>query len=188
MIVRRFIAALIGVVVAVAAGLLVVKLRIAKAPTQPTANVVTTFEECVAEGNPVMESYPRQCRSIAGQGFTEDIGNVIEKMDLVRLTAPLPNVVIGSPLTVTGEARGTWFFEASFPVVLVDSDGVIIAEGIAQADGEWMTEDFVPFTATVTFTRPAYGDRGSLLLRKDNPSGLPEHDDALEIPIRFQSL
>jgi len=188
MTIRRFVAAVGVVIVVVLAGLLVVKLRVAKAPTQSTGKMVTTFEECVAEGNAVMESYPRQCRSVAGQNFTEDIGNILEKMELVRLTAPLPNAVIESPLTVTGEARGTWFFEASFPVVLVDGDGAIIATGIAQADGEWMTEDFVPFTATVTFTRPAYGDRGSLLLRKDNPSGLPEHDDALEIPIRFQPL
>ena len=29
--------------------------------------------------------------------------------------------------------------------------------------------------------------RGSLILKKDNPSGMPEHDDALEIPIFFAS-
>jgi len=39
-------------------------------PFQP---MVTSFEECVAAGNPVMESYPRQCRSADGQHFVEDI-------------------------------------------------------------------------------------------------------------------
>ena len=145
---------------------------------------VTTFEECVAAGNPVMESYPRQCRA-GEETFIESIGNELEKTDLIRIDTPRPNQTISSPLTITGEARGNWFFEASFPVVLTDWDGKIIAQGIAQAKGEWMTTDFVPFEATLTFAvdTNAYSDKGSLILRKDNPSGLPQYDDALEIPV-----
>ena len=86
-------------------------------------------------------------------------------------------------------ARGTWYFEASFPVVLPDWDGKIIAEGIAHAQSDWMTTNYVPFTATLDFTVQDTTDpalmRGSLILQKDNPSGLPEHDDALEIPVVF---
>lgn len=106
--------------------------------------------------------------------------------DLIRVTSPSPNAVIRRPLAVTGEARGAWFFEGDFPVLLVDWDGRIIAEGVARADGEWMTADFVPFRATLEFETPGYGERGALILQKDNASGLPEHDDALEIPIRFE--
>ena len=37
-------------------------------------NEITNFEECIAAGNPAMESYPRQCRdSITDRIFTEDI-------------------------------------------------------------------------------------------------------------------
>ncbi|OGE80894.1 MAG: hypothetical protein A2826_01755 [Candidatus Doudnabacteria bacterium RIFCSPHIGHO2_01_FULL_43_23] len=97
-----------------------------------------------------------------------------------------PGQKISSPLVLTGEARGTWFFEASFPVVLTDWDGLIIAQGYAQADTNWMTTDFVPFKSTLTFDKPAYKDNGSLILRKDNPSGLPENDDFIEIPILFE--
>ncbi|KKS28649.1 MAG: hypothetical protein UU89_C0031G0008 [Parcubacteria group bacterium GW2011_GWC2_42_11] len=98
---------------------------------------------------------------------------------------------ITSPLIIEGEARGTWYFEASFPVVLTNWDGLIIAEGHAEAQSDWMTEEYVPFKATLTFTPPyKTGDQdfmknGSLILKKDNPSGLPEHDDAFEIPITF---
>ena len=106
--------------------------------------------------------------------------------DLIRLETPSPIEAITSPLTVTGEARGSWYFEGSFPVVLVDWDGLIIAESVATAQGEWMTEDFVPFRATLEFEIPAYGERGALILRKDNPSDRPELDDALEVPIRFE--
>ncbi|MEK7625591.1 MAG: hypothetical protein AAB467_04585, partial [Patescibacteria group bacterium] len=70
-------------------------------------------------------------------------------------------------------------------VFLTDWDGLIIARGIATAKGDWMTTEFVPFEATLTFTadKNVYSNRGTLILKKDNPSGLPEFDDALEIPV-----
>lgn len=146
---------------------------------------VANFQECVEAGNPVMESYPRQCRA-GNQTFTENIGNEIEKSDLIKLDAPRPNQIIKSPLTIKGQARGFWFFEGSFPIVLTDWDGLIIGEGIATAQGEWMTEEFVPFTAEIKFEIPKYKNNGTLILQKDNPSGLPEHNDALEIPVLFE--
>ncbi len=39
---------------------------------QPTSTA-TNFQECVDEGNPVMESYPRQCRTADGRHFVESI-------------------------------------------------------------------------------------------------------------------
>ncbi len=108
----------------------------------------------------------------------------------VRVAAPKPNAVVSSPLTITGEAAG-WYFEGSFPVTLVNWDGLIIAEGVASAEGDWMTSDFVPFVANLTFTNPySVGDpefmkRGTLIFKKDNPSGLPEHDESYEMPIVF---
>lgn len=117
--------------------------------------------------------------------------HIDEKAELIKLTTPAPLSTLISPLTITGEARGYWFFEASFPIYLTNWDGLIIAEGFATAEGEWMTEDFVPFTATLEFENPYpagaqdFMGNGALILQKDNPSGLPEHDDALEIPVRF---
>jgi hypothetical protein len=119
------------------------------------------------------------------------VADIAAHADLVQLTSPKPNESITSPLTLTGKARGTWYFEASFPVILTNWDGLIIAEQPAMARGEWMTEEFVPFTLTLSFESPYHeGDpdfmrRGSVILKKDNPSGLPEHDDALEIPVMF---
>ncbi|HRZ30517.1 MAG TPA: DUF333 domain-containing protein [Candidatus Paceibacterota bacterium] len=98
---------------------------------------------------------------------------------------------ITSPLKITGEVRGNWSFEASFPIILTNWDGLIIAEVPARLLGDWMTTDFVPFEAELKFTKPAnptnqdYASKGSLILKKDNPSGLPEHDAAYELPIRF---
>ncbi|MFA6273338.1 MAG: Gmad2 immunoglobulin-like domain-containing protein [Candidatus Paceibacterota bacterium] len=110
--------------------------------------------------------------------------------NMIFLESPLPESKIVSPLVIKGQARGNWFFEASFPIVLTNWDGLIIAQGIAQAKSDWMTTDFVPFEATLEFVKPEFiGDfskRGSLILKKDNPSGLPEHDDALEITVWFE--
>jgi hypothetical protein len=107
--------------------------------------------------------------------------------DLIRVTYPKVDDQISSPLVVNGEARGGYFSEAVFPVVLTDLDGKIIAQGLAHADGEWMTNNFVSFTATLNFSKPAGTNlRGFLILKKDNPSGLPENDASLEIPVYFK--
>jgi hypothetical protein len=181
---------ILGAVIAIGViAVFTVLMRVASPTVEPEPTPVvnvTNFLECVAAGNPVMESYPRQCRH-GNQSFTEDIGNEFDKADLIRISSPRPNQVIVSPLLITGEARGNWFFEASFPVALTDWDGRIIAEGVATAKNDWMTEDFVPFEASLTFTPDpnAYSNNGTLILRKDNPSGLPENDDALEVPVVF---
>ncbi|MBT3282574.1 hypothetical protein HON59_01005 [bacterium] len=146
---------------------------------------ITNFIECIEAGNPAMESYPRRCRA-GGETFVENIGNELEKMDLIRIDTPRPNQVIKSPLSITGQARGMWFFEGDFPVVLTDWDGRIIAEGFASAGENAMVEEFVPFSAVLEFEAPDYKNNGILILKKDNASGLPEHDDALEIPVLFE--
>ena len=106
------------------------------------------------------------------------------KTDLICVSAPRPNQTISSPLVLEGEARGVWFFEASFPARLFDDDGNEIPVAIAQAQGEWMTEDFVPFLATLEFETPDT-EQGMLVFEKDNPSGLPEYADQLSMPVYF---
>ncbi len=80
-----------------------------------------------------------------------------------------------------------WFFEASFPVQLLNADGVEIASGVAQAGGEWMTESYVPFSVTLMVPATALtpGTVGMLVLKKDNPSGEAENDDAFMVPVQF---
>ena len=144
----------------------------------------------VRHGNVSQEDRDIELRMIESFEFTEESVH----QNLIRVFSPLENSIISSPLSVNGEARGQWYFEATFPVTLVDWDGKIIAETHATALGDWMTEEFVPFEATVEFESPAFpgtdvshfSRRGTLILHKDNPSGLPEYDDAIEIPIRFE--
>lgn len=109
----------------------------------------------------------------------------------IRISVPEANATVTSPLTVEGKARGYWLFEATAPVMLVDWDGRIIAESYIQAEGDWMTEEFVPVSGTLEFDVPpdAGGDfsrRGAVIFHRANPSGLPENDAAIEIPVRFE--
>lgn len=145
---------------------------------------IKSFKECVDMGYPVLESYPMQCKTPQGETFTEDIGNELEKQNLIRVEKPRPNAIVSSPLEIKGEARGYWFFEASFPVKLVDSNGKELVLGIAQAKSEWMTENFVPFELILEFENPDT-ESGTLILKKDNPSGLPENEDELRVPVSF---
>ena len=116
-----------------------------------------------------------------------DIGNELEKADLIRLSNPRPNQIIESPLFIKGEARGLWFFEASFPIKLFDENNFLLGITIAQALGNWMTEDFVQFSATLPLAVSST-KKGVLILEKDNPSGLPENADELRVPVVFKEV
>jgi len=148
-------------------------------------NGIKNFQECVAGGNPVEEIYPARCSTPDGKIFTQNIGNEMELADLIMIYSPRPNAKIASPLIISGKARGNWFFEASFPVKLMDENGNELANGTAAAQSDWMTEDFVEFLATFEFTAPPT-TAGTLILQKDNPSGLSEHNNQLIVPVEFE--
>jgi len=99
----------------------------------------------------------------------------------VKVTSPLPKATVARTFTVTGEAPGPWYFEASFPVQVRNPDGELLASTPAQAQGDWMTEAQVLFKATLTVYD--YSGPATLILLKDNPSGMPENDDSVSFPI-----
>ncbi|MEK7564492.1 MAG: Gmad2 immunoglobulin-like domain-containing protein [Patescibacteria group bacterium] len=155
----------------------------------PDESKILSFQDCVDAGFPVMEIYPGQCRTPDGRIFTEEIPEKITytnaSADLIVVDLPFPGAVTGKEFSVVGHARGYWFFEASFPIELLDKDGNLLDTGIAQAEGEWMTENFVPFKADlkapISYIGPA-----TLVLKKDNASGLPEHDASISFPITIE--
>jgi hypothetical protein len=185
---QRFGIILVIVIIAGVAGLVIVQQNSQKQePTETgTSTAVTNFQECVDAGNPVMESFPRQCRSENGETFTEDIGNLDEIED-VRIDKPRPNQSVTSPVAITGSARGTWYNEAVFQVRVLDGNGSIIAQGYASTPMQWMTEDFVPFRTTLAYEQPTTTS-GRIEILKANPSGRPENEQTLHYPIQFSEL
>ena len=101
----------------------------------------------------------------------------------VQLATPLPGEDAASPLRVAGRARGTWYFEASFPVRVLGPDGRELGVGVAQAQEPWMTEGWVPFEAEVSFDAPADACL-TMVLEKANPSGLPRNADQVRVGLR----
>lgn len=137
-----------------------------------------TFSRLISSPDPTAtstdENSGTDSNSIGGRGYE----------DRIRITSVSAGQEITSPLVIEGQARGSWYFEASFPVRLLDGNGQNIAQMPVQALGEWMTSEFVPFRAILTFARPSTAT-GTLILHNDNPSGLPENDRFISIPVRF---
>lgn len=112
---------------------------------------------------------------------THDSEKAESQDDEIIVSTPLPGDAVESPLHISGKAKGTWFFEASFPIE-IRSDGEIIKEGSIETEEDWMTEELVSFSGQIDFSaRP--GTELLLVLKKANPSGLPEKDKSVSIPI-----
>lgn len=122
--------------------------------------------------SPETPSGPQTTSYTSGKGVT------------ITVTEPSTNAEVLSPLHVEGKVPGTWSFEASFGVDVLDENRKRLASHYATLEGEWMTEKDVPFTADVKFKKPST-DSGFLVLLRANPSGDQAADDSVEIPIRF---
>jgi putative hemolysin len=119
--------------------------------------------------------YQGNCTPSAAAGST----------DRLSIDQPTAGQLVTSPLTVKGAASGGWYFEASFPIKLIDDNGRELAAGTAQAQGDWQTDQFVPFTVVLKFAKPTTAG-GKLIFSKDNPSGLPTNTDQIELPVKFK--
>ncbi len=154
---------------------------------------IGNFDECVQAGNATMESNPRQCRTDAGNLFVESVDEttvdtaeyVSRKGTRISLSQPLSKDVLVSPIVVKGLVPGNWSSEGNFPVTILDSTGVTIAETTAKLSGDWMTEEYVPFEATLTFSVQVGGGNGTMVIKKANPSGEIDKNDLVLIPVSF---
>ncbi len=119
-------------------------------------------------------------------GFESGLVYKNSSADLIQVELPYPDAVVGREFSVLGRARGTWFFEASFPVVLLDKDGQVLAQGIAQAQSDWMTTNFVLFQTDLKVNNPNYTGKATLILKKDNPSGDSARDASVSFEINVE--
>jgi hypothetical protein len=147
---------------------------------------ISSFNDCLNAGLPIMESYPRQCKTPDGRTFAEELPPtkptyINATSGVISVTTPTPDSVTGKEFEVHGVARG-WYFEGSFPVVVLDKDGKSLVVTPAQAQGDWMTSSPVPFIAKIKVPNTYIG-KATILLKKDNPSGLSEHDASMSFPI-----
>mgnify|MGYP001569834116 CR=1 FL=1 len=122
--------------------------------------------------------------SWGGKENPADAAIGLDETTELTVAEPLADDVVESPLAVAGEAVGSWYFEANFPIKLIDADGRVLAESPATAEEEWTTEEMVSFTASLEFD-PAGAELGYLLFGKANPSDLPVGEEWVKLPVRF---
>lgn len=130
----------------------------------------------------------KSCPSSLSQSETNQICPDYSYKSVKGVTAtvytPMKNDISSSPVGVIGKIPGNWSSEAQFPVKLLDSQGNVVAQAPATILGTWQTTNPEPFSVQLTYSASLAGT-GTLILQKDNPSGLPANDDSISIPIRF---
>ncbi len=157
--------------------------RCTSAPATPAVAVPTDFADCASKGFLVTDTTPRTCRA-GTHVFTEVTPPSPVDTANISVFTPLANAQVTSPLKVTGEAKGNWYFEAVFPVKLLDANNKVLAQAPAQAKADWQTQAFVPFEVTLTFAQPTT-PTGTLVLHNDNPSGDPARAQSVSVPVQF---
>lgn len=144
----------------------------------------------VKHGNPRLSMPTVGCGVLTNNNINNNINanlnanntNTIPEEINVRIDSLKAGDTVTNPLNITGSAR-TWYFEGSFPVQLLDENGKILVAVPAQAQSDWMTENWVPFKAELNFISPK-NQNGTLVLAEDNPAGFDEFEK-LEIPVKI---
>jgi hypothetical protein len=125
--------------------------------------------------------------------YNRDAGIVKEKKQtvtyrslpaIITVDQPQPEGEIEDPVTVTGKARGYWYNEGIFTVLIIDASGYTVGEGQAQADEKWTTTNFVNFTASVPIYSTPRAKTGVMRLKRTDQSG--KSLDYIEVPITFK--
>lgn len=115
----------------------------------------------------------------------EHTGNKSNKNTLpISIISPEVLQEIKSPVYISGEAKGTWFFEASFPVQITDQDGKVLGQGPVTAKTDWMTEKMVAFEGTIPFEK-GVAKNGFVVFTPDDPSGL-DRFEPIKISVIFE--
>lgn len=95
-----------------------------------------------------------------------------------------PNATVANGQVVTGSLQGGYFFEANAIGMFLSADKTILKQFPITATGQWMTTDPVSFSVTLDTSGIASGP-GYIRIHNDNPSGAPENDKYIDVPVLF---
>lgn len=138
----------VGMVVALVAGVIFVAITFIKSKDAVAPAVVTNFEECKNAGYPILESYPEQCRTPDGELFVRVIDEPIAEPDPVP--SPVPSTVsFASEVTLQSADQIT--FSDGLTLTLIE-----INDSRCPADAQciWAGE----LSALITTTGGNFGD------------------------------
>ncbi|MFH1401730.1 MAG: hypothetical protein ABIG40_02095 [Parcubacteria group bacterium] len=103
---------------------------------------VTNFEECVAVGNLVMESYPRQCRH-KDQTFTEELSPQISREEALGIAQESKDCsdagVLTDRISYNGITKTWWIDLERFPELEKDgcNPACVVWEDTKTAEVNW---------------------------------------------------
>ncbi len=103
--------------------------------------------------------------------------------NVINVTTPQAGDRVQDPVTVKGQARGYWFSEGAFPILIIDSTGYTVGEGNGKAEGQWLTTNFVEFSGSIPIFSTPRAETGIMRLRRGGPSS--QSGDYVEVPVTF---
>ena len=103
----------------------------------------------------------------------------------IVISLPKSGSKVSSPITLSGKAIGPWYFEASAPVWVIDSNGKVLGQSYITAQDNWMTTGFVSFAGTIEFEKPTT-EEGTVVFKNDNPSGDESRSKQYVVPVLFR--
>jgi hypothetical protein len=148
---------------------------------RPRIVMPINFEECAAQ-YPVQGTFPRTCTVPFGKTFVEYDGNVPQVNNEIQLTSlPPAPLVTSSPFTFSGQAEPSWLAGSGLVAELMAGTGDVIgtATAVPQPPSVPSAAGFTAFTVSISFTEPANGTEGALVLKK------PGSNTELIIPIVY---
>ncbi len=154
------------------------------ATSTPAAGVSPTASAPASQTPTVASRYPVHVKKgVLDVWYSSPTTTVASE---IQINNPPQNAVASSPLTVSGLAKGTWYFEGSMPILLTDPTGKILARGSVRAQSDWMTDGKVPFLGTLVFPRQPTGSTGVFVIHNDNPSGSAANAKEVDILVTFE--
>ncbi len=106
------------------------------------------------------------------------------KDDLISFST-WPGSKVSGILSYRGVLQGGYFFEGNVVVKILDANKNVLKTSNAVAKSDWMSSGPVNFEGNIDFTGLAKG-LGFIEIHNDNPSGLPQNDKSILIPVVIQ--
>ena len=143
-----------------------------------TSVVVTNFAECVAAGNPVLESYPRQCQA-NGQVYTEEIEVQSAMTESQARVIAEKTCIKGGEALASGYYNSnskTWWFDANLNSTKEGCNpACVVSEETSQAEINWRcTGALVPSDSVDEITKlfadkyPTYTDTFTVRVNQES--------------------
>lgn len=96
---------------------------------------------------------------------------------------PKENARISSPVTISGKIPRNWTFEANFMIEIQDEKGEVLQSTPVGATFANETDEMGTFSTSMSITPNT--TQGFIVIKADNPSGLPENEKTYKMSVKF---